>query len=99
LPVLAVLGDLSAGESAEALGLLLALAAPAAESPPLSAALRPVLFDLAEAIPEPLRAAVAAAPPPARQAAAALLGDRLPGLLAPADGPSIGPAAEAPPGR
>jgi D-alanyl-D-alanine carboxypeptidase/D-alanyl-D-alanine-endopeptidase (penicillin-binding protein 4) len=99
VPVLAVLGDLSAGESAEALGLLLALAAPAAESPPLSAALRPVLFDLAEAIPEPLRAAVVAAPPSTRQAAAALLGDRLPGLLAPADGPSIGPAAEAPPGR
>jgi D-alanyl-D-alanine carboxypeptidase/D-alanyl-D-alanine-endopeptidase (penicillin-binding protein 4) len=99
VPVLAVLGDLSAGESAEALGLLVALAAPASESPPLRAALLPILSDLAEVIPEPLRAAVVAAPPPARQAAAALLGDRLPGLAAPADGPVIGPAAETPPGR
>jgi hypothetical protein len=96
-PVLLALGDLAAGESAEALGLLVALSATASEAPAVSAALGAVLADLAEVVPELLRAAVTAAPPVARDATAALLGDRLPGLGSPVtDAPAIGPAPESP---
>jgi serine-type D-Ala-D-Ala carboxypeptidase/endopeptidase (penicillin-binding protein 4) len=100
VPVLAALADLAASESAEALDRLVALAPAAPEAPLVRPALGPVLLDLADVVPEPLRAAVAAAPPAAREAAAALLGDRLPGLLpaaaeAPTMGPAPGPAAPA----
>jgi D-alanyl-D-alanine carboxypeptidase/D-alanyl-D-alanine-endopeptidase (penicillin-binding protein 4) len=92
-PVLTPLAELAAGEGAQALDLLVALAPAAGEAPPLRAALAAVLLDLADVIPEPLRAAVLAAPPAARSAAAALLGERLPGLASPAvDAPTIGPA-------
>jgi len=98
-PILSALGDLAAGDGREALGLLVGLAAPAAGAPPLQAALAPILADLAEVIPEPMRAAVLGAPPDVRQAATALLADRLPGLAGPPEGPTMGPAPETPPGR
>jgi D-alanyl-D-alanine carboxypeptidase/D-alanyl-D-alanine-endopeptidase (penicillin-binding protein 4) len=97
-PVLSALADLAAGESGQALDLLLALAPSAAGAPPVRSALAAVLLDLADVVPEPLRAAVAGAPPATREAAAALLGERLPGLAGPAsEAPAIGPAPE--PGR
>jgi D-alanyl-D-alanine carboxypeptidase/D-alanyl-D-alanine-endopeptidase (penicillin-binding protein 4) len=99
-PILAALAELAAGESAQAFELLVALAAPAAGAPPLQAALTAALVDLADVVPEPLRAAVLAAPPASRAAAAALLGDRLPGLAAPAAAATtIGPAPSGDAGR
>lgn len=96
-PILAALADLAASDVAPALDELVALLPAAAEAPALRGALDAVLLDLAEVIPEPLRAAVEAAPPPARAAAAALLGERLPGLTPPALAPAtIGPALPPP---
>lgn len=96
VPVLAALGDLAAGESGEALRLLVALAGDAAEAPPVKAALGPVLADLADVVPEPLLAAAAAAPAATRAAVAALVGERLPALASPAAAaPAMGPAPEA----
>ena len=92
-PIVSALAELAAGESAQALELLVGLAPPAAGAPPVRAALAAALLDLADVVPEPLRAAVLAAPPEARAAATALLGDRLPGLASPAgEAPAIGPA-------
>jgi D-alanyl-D-alanine carboxypeptidase/D-alanyl-D-alanine-endopeptidase (penicillin-binding protein 4) len=108
-PVLGALADLAADGSADALARLVALAPaatappspetlpPATVLPPLAGPLGAILRDLAEAVPDALRAAAAEARPEARAAAAALVGDRLPGLAGPAaESPGIGPAAPSP---